>query len=490
MHSRVYLTFDIGTSALKTALVAGDGTMVAVDTAEYAFLTPRPGWVEMDPETYWQAAISGTRKVLEQSGVDKSAISAIGFSSQGQTFVPVDASGKPLHDAVVWLDERAGDIAREWESTWLTQDNYRAITGYPLVTPLLTPFKIGWFSRNLPDVGRAWKFLLLPDYMIFRMTGETFTDFTIAQFSGMYNIVLRDWDSAILDAAGVSSDQLSVVLKPGDVAGKLSDKAAMELGLPPGVPVCVGANDQLCGAVGGGNVREGIATETTGTALAVVATTNELADDSGLIVGPHPNGEAFFAMPCAVTAGIVLKWLRDLCHEGESYEDFLSGVGEVAIGCDGLTALPHFGGTGSPDFRSDVRGAFAGLTLGHTRTHLARAVMESCCFVLKELLGLVTRHGVESEIVRSLGGAARSDLWLQMKADVLGTRVERPVCADAASLGAAMLAACGTGEFGSLQEVSENWYKPGKVFEPDAARVEAYGAVYERYLDVQKKICG
>ena len=489
MQDPVYLTFDIGTSALKTALVADDGAMLAVDTVEYSFLMPRPGWAEMDPDTYWQAAVAGTSRVLEESGTDPASVSAIGFSSQGQTFVPIGASGKPMHNAVVWLDERAGDIACEWESTWLSRDKYRAVTGYPLVTPLLTPFKLAWFARNEPEVTGAWKILLLSDYMIFRMTGETFTDFTIAQFSGMYNIVTREWDSEILAASGVSAGQLSAVLNPGTVAGKLTAEAATELGLPPGVPVCVGANDQLCGAVGAGNVREGIVSETTGTALAVVATTNELVDDSGLVVGVHPVGDAFFAMPCAITSGIVLKWLRDLCGDGESYEDFLRGVGEIAIGSDGLTALTHFGGTGSPDFRSDVRGAFAGLTLGHTKAHMARAVMESCCFVLKELLGLVGRHGVASEVVRSLGGAARSEMWLQMKADVLGLPVERPTCSDAASLGAAMLAASGVGDC-SLKELSGSWYRPGKVFEPDAARVDAYRAVYERHLDVQKRVYG
>jgi sugar (pentulose or hexulose) kinase len=151
MSNPVYLTFDIGTSALKTALVDDAGAMLAVHTAEYSFLTPKPGWVEMDPDTYWQAAVEGTRAVLEQSGADKSTVAAIGFSSQGQTFVPIDSAGNPMHNAVVWLDERAGDIAREWESTWLWQETYRRITGYPLVTPLLTPFKLAWFAQ----IGRA-----------------------------------------------------------------------------------------------------------------------------------------------------------------------------------------------------------------------------------------------------------------------------------------------------------------------------------------------
>lgn len=486
MH--VYLTFDIGTTSMKTALVADGGKILAVHTTEYSFATPHTGWVEMQPELYWQSAVSSTHTVLERSRISMSSVKAIGFSSQGQTFVPIDSFGKPLYNAIVWLDERAEDIAREWETTWLTQDNYRQLTGYPWISPMLTGFKIAWFARHLPDVCKAWKYLTLPDYLIYRMTGETATDFTMAQTTGLFNIDSREWASDLIVAAGIIPSQLPRVLKPGAVAGALTVDASKLLGLSVGTPVCVGANDQLCGALGAGNVREGIATETTGTALAVVATTNQRVNDPGLIVGRHPSDEAYFAMPYANTSGIVLKWLRDLFTEGEPYDNFLADIGRIPIGCEGVTVLPHFCGTASPDFRSEARGAFVGLNLSHTRVHLARAVMESCCCVLKNLLDVVHRHGVDTDVVRCLGGAARSDIWLQMKADVLGTRVERPMCTDAASLGSAMLAAVGTGGCDSLQTASLTWYQKDRVFEPDAARHAAFQEVYLRHLDIYKRL--
>jgi sugar (pentulose or hexulose) kinase len=209
-----------------------------------------------------------------------------------------------------------------------------------------------------------------------------------------------------------------------------------------------------------------------------------------MLVGRHAQPDRFFALPFTNTSAIVLKWLRDLCGCGADYDEFLAGVEAIPPGCDGLTVLPHFAGTGSPTFNPDARGAFAGLSLGHTRNHMARAVMESCACMLKECMDLVQVHAVRKGRVRSLGGAARSDVWLQMKADMLGLPVERPECSDAGSLGAAMLAATGVGQFASIEDASKAWYRAARTFEPDASRALVYDEVYQRYLDLYEKLYG
>jgi xylulokinase len=147
-------------------------------------------------------------------------------------------------------------------------------------------------------------------------------------------------------------------------------------------------------------------------------------------------------------------------------------------------------GTATPTYNAQARGAFAGLTLAHTRAHLARAVLEACACLLQECLEPLQEQGVPVAAVRSLGGAARSDLWLQMKADLLGRRVERPACPDAASLGAAMLAATGVGQFSQVQEAALAWYRPARRFDPDPARYETYREVYGRYRELYGKLYG
>ena len=483
-----YLTFDIGTTALKTALIDGDGRMLAVHSAEYTARTPRPGWAEMKPDAYWEAAVAGAHSVLSRASVDPAELTAIGFSSQGESFIPLDAGGEPLCDAIVWVDNRAQDLAERWEAEWLSRDRYRRICGYPWVPGELTLFKIAWLAEHAPGAHAAAKFLWLPDYLIYRLTGEAATDYNIAQMGGLYDIRAAAWSPELLDAAGITPEQLPPVHPPGTAVGEVHAAAAKELGIPAGVIVCVGANDQLAGAIGAGNVRPGLVTETTGTALAVVATTEALLDDDRMFVGVHAVRGAHYGMPFGTTSAIVLTWFRDLCEPGAGYDEFLADVAEVPPGCEGLTVLPHFSGTACPTFNPSARGAIVGLTLGHTRAHIARAIMESCACLLRELLEPILAHDIEVTSIRSLGGAARSDLWLQMKADMLGIPVERPACPDAASLGAAMLAATGTGQFESTAEAADTWYSADRVFAPNPALSEAYQEVYARYLDVYERL--
>jgi xylulokinase len=489
MHE-VFLTFDLGTTALKTALISGTGIPLAMYTREYAPHAPQPDWAEMTPEVYWQSAVEGTRAVFSKTATDPSSLAGIGLCSQGQTFVPIDRTGKPLYDAIVWVDNRAQEIADAWEHSWLSREKFHRSSGYPWIPAGLTVFKIAWLARNAPAAHRAWKFLLLPDYLIYRLTGEMATDYITACMSGLFDLETGGWEPRLLEAAGVTAEQLPAVLSPGSISGKLHRVAAKELGIRPGVPVSVGANDQISGAVGAGNVRQGIVTETTGTALALVATTPAMLSDQRVIVGRHAVPEFCYAMTLATTSAIVLKWFRDLCAEGQQYDQFLKGVEDIPCGSDGLSVLPHFMGTSMPSFDPRVRGAFIGLTLGHSRAHLARAIMESCACLLKECLGPISDRGLAVRSIRSLGGAARSDLWLQMKADLLGILVERPACPDAASLGAAMLCAAGTGRFASIAEAAEAWYRPARVYEPDPDRHIAYCKVYKRYLDLMRRLYG
>ncbi len=484
----VYLSFDIGTTALKTALVDQSGRLLALHTAEYTPESPRPDWAQMSPATYWEAAVAGTHSVFAQANADSSELVAIGFSSQGQSFVPLDSAGVELYDVIVWVDRRAQGIVDSWQDDWLTKQQFQQITGYPWISAELTVFKLGWLAKNAPQVHGAAKFLCLPDYLIYRLTGEFATDYNIAQMSGLYDIVARDWSVPLLEAAGINAAQLPKVYPPATAVGEVHNQAAVELGIPAGVPVCTGCNDQMAGAIGAGNVRPGVVTETTGTALGIIATTETLLEDDRMYVGIHAVPGLFYAMPFGITSAVVLKWFRDLCAPGTAYEEFLRGVGEITAGCDGLTVLPHFSGTASPTFNPHARGAINGLTLAHSRLHIARAIMESCACLLQEVLDIVAAHDLSIRAIRSLGGAARSDLWLQIKADLLGMTLERPACSDAASLGAAALAATGTGQFSSIPAAADQWYQVGQTFEPDETMYEVYRQVYARYIDLYERL--
>ena len=485
---RTYISFDIGTTSLKTALVSSDGKLLAQHTEEYTPASPRPGWLEMEGHAYWLAAVAGTRAVMTKAGVSAGEVVSIGLSSQGQTYIPIDREGRELYPAIVWIDTRAQNIVDEWQADWLSRQEFLELTGYSTMSAQLTVFKLEWMRRNVPRAHDAWMFLCLPDYIAWRLTGVIATDPQTAHGTGMFDVRNQCWSKKMLDAAGIVEEQLPVVGQPGTILGRVLEGPAGEIGLLPGTPICFGANDQFAGALGVGNILPGMVSETTGTALAVVTTTDRLIADSRVCSGVHAAPGVYFVLSFTNTSAIVLKWFRDMVAPGVGYDEFLAGVEDIAPGSGGLTVLPHFAGTGTPDFNSAAKGAILGLTLGHTPKHIARAIMESCACMLVDCLEPVRDLGVETNCVRSLGGAAASDAWLQMKADMLGLPVERPACSEAASLGAAMMAAVGVGDYASIPEVSNAWYHTLKVFEPNGQLFDAYAEVHAKYRDAFRRV--
>ncbi len=257
----------------------------------------------MDPRTYWNAALSGADAVFSRTGADRASVRAIGLSSQGQTFIPIDREGNPLHSAICWMDQRARQIATDWESNWLSREHFRRVTGYPWLPAELTVFKVAWLAEHAPEAHRAWKFLCLPDYLIFRMTGETVTDRVMAQYTGFFDVQKAQWVPEMLAAAGISDRQLPTVIGSGQVAGRPRADAAELLRVPSGTPVCTGANDQLVGAVGSGGIRPGIVSETTGSVMALVATTAAMSNDPNMIAGRHAVPDTYYAMALTMSSG-------------------------------------------------------------------------------------------------------------------------------------------------------------------------------------------
>jgi xylulokinase len=260
-----------------------------------------------------------------------------------------------------------------------------------------------------------------------------------------------------------------------------------------------GTNDQYAGALGAGNCRPGILTETTGTCLALVTlfeNTPDLPQKSGvletpgLMTGRFPIEGYGFALAYAKTAGLVVDWFRRQFAEGHSLAQLEALAAASPIGSRGVTVLPHFDGMVSPHPNAASRGAFLNLTLGHTLGDMYRAVLESIAFSLRENVELMQHSGLTIEAVRAIGGGARSDLWLQIKADVTGVPIERPAITEAATLGAAMLAAVGAGEFGTVAECSATFYHAGRVFSPDAARQAQYERPYRAYRELYRKLYG
>ncbi len=498
MSCPCYLSIDLGTTAVKVALFRADGQLLALSVGELQLSHPAPEQVEVDARVIWAAVVEGTHQVLAQAARGETpgpaAVAGIGISSQAQTFVLLDEAGEPVRPAVMWLDTRAGKEADEFAHRFSSEEHIENL-GRQVIGAIASAPKLRWLSKRETDtLARARTLLLLPDYALYRLTGELVTDPVTASSTGFYHPFRRRWWPEAIEFAGSGHLKLPEVKGPGQCAGTLGAQAAGELGLSEGVLCAVGSNDQLTGALGAGNVEVGTVSETTGTALALILTASGPAggpsdDTQPEGSGPHPAGGGLrYVLAYSKTAGIVLKWFRDQFSPGESYSRLFTEIARVPIGSDGVTCLPHFSGTATPHFNPEATGAFVGLRLSHTPAHLARAIVESLTFDLRLNVRYLEGSAGPVKTIRAMGGGARSDLWVQMKADVLGLPVERVACPEAASLGAAELAMVAAGEFGSVAEASLALYRADRTFEPDPERGAEYAEPLRRYEELYRTL--
>ncbi len=510
----LFLSLDAGTTSLKAAIFNEHGSLLAVSRQEYgaALSTPQPAWVEIDPQVYWQACCHAVRQVIDDSQVSPQDLLSLCISSQGETLVTLDGQGQLTRPAIVWLDNRASQEAQEIAARFGVEAVY-AVTGQPEVAPTWPACKILWLRRHEPEVfARTRRFLLLEDYLIYRLSGQYVTESALQTSSLLYDINRHAWWPEMLDFLGIEPGQLGALLHPGDLvgtpgdlAGALKPEAAQALGLSPGTRLICGGMDQVLGALGAGNFRPGIVSESTGGALGIVASLDRPLLDPQRRIPCHchaasrpDGGRAYCLLPWGQTAGMALKWFRDQFYpfemdqairDGqETYDVMTRAAAAVPPGCEGLVALPHLEGATCPEFNPQARGVFFGATLRHTRSHFVRSLLEAVAFMLRRNLELVEDLGVPIHEVRSTGGGARSPLWLQIKADVLQKPVISLATEETALLGAAMLGAVALGVYPDLDTAAANMVRTGQVYQPNPALRDVYDRAYARYLELYQRL--
>ncbi|MBU0715845.1 MAG: hypothetical protein KJ964_10865 [Verrucomicrobia bacterium] len=480
-----YLGLDIGGTGVKAGVFSRDGKMLAFVRRSFQPTVSVDGHVDISIDVIYESARKTVREAVKKSGAK---ILAMAVSSQGETFVTLDANDRPLHDAIMWYDSRAGRQAGELCATVQS-----AVGRKPSIDAIMTVSKIKWLHENRPELMRkARRFLLLPDYISYRLTGLAAIDTNTASSTGLLTPDEDKYDPAILKAGGIDLAQLSTILIPGTPIGKILKPAAEEWGLSTKTLMVAGTNDQYAGALGAGNCRPGILSETSGTCLALVTLTRKRPRGlpAGLLSGKFPLPSHWFVLAYSKTAGLVLDWFRKECAGGASFDALNAEARTVPIGCRGISMVPHFDGMISPHPDPAMRGRFCNLTLQHTRADLYRSILEALAFSLRENMEWMRQNGLTIETIRCIGGGAKNEFWLQMKADVTGQPVEQPAVTESAVLGAAMLAARGAGAFPSLAETSAAWYRAGRVFVCDKQAHQAYDEPYRRYQTLVTKQVG
>lgn len=434
------LTFDIGTSAVKTSLFSEDLTLLASAQVEYSLRTIG-NRVEVDPDIYLQSITSGLFRLPKQA---LQHVGAIGLTSQGETIIPVDRMGRPVSRAIVWLDNRAGKQAQTVRQA-IGLEHFRAHTGLPAIDGALPLCKVLWYQQTMPKLYESVRyFLLVEDYVIQWLTGQAVTEKSIQCSTGYFDLVKDTWWDEALALTGLDTSRFPALLEPGEVAGYLTLAASTALNLPARIPVCTGAMDQAAAALAAGCNSRGKMVETTGSALVAAAYIDDRARNQvqSLTVYRHAIPASFLALGIGNSGGLALKWLRDnwLCRDF-SYEELAAIASQAPPGSGGLLFLPFLSGCVHPTNAPQVRASFVGATLATTQVHMVRAVFEGVAFLLDDLLHVIEQTGIVVQTVTSLGGGSKSQLWQQIKADICQRQFCTISAEEAASWGAAWLAA-------------------------------------------------
>ena len=481
---KYYLGLDIGTTGVKAAVFTPAGRMAGSGLAEYTLETPAPDIVELEPEQYWISAKKALSEAIAKAKIHPDEIRSVAVTGQAETLIFTDDAGNPVRKAIVWLDNRAHEEAAELERKFTNEALFR-MSGQTEMLPCWPAAKIRWLKRHEPEIfSQTAKYGMVEDYIVHKLTGKFATCRGLMPSALYYDIRTGKYDSAMLKELGICEDQLPELKNAGEIIG---ESIANDSPVKPGTLVVAAPIDHVCGNLGSGCAGEGMISETTGCTLALCAAFPSLVYDEqkrlSTYLGFIPG--SYVLLPWAPTAGMLLKHFRDEFAFGMSYKEFDAAAAAVKAGSEGLILLPHCAGAVSPDCNPDARGVAWGITLAHKRGHWARAIMESVAYLLRDNVEALRAMGGRITEIRSLGGASRSSLWLQIKADVLNLPVIVTECQEATSLGAAILGAAACGDYPDAAAAADCMVKVCARIEP-GENTPIYQKSFERYQQLNR----
>ena len=456
----VYLGIDIGTSGTKTLLINARGKILADASATYPLYHPRPLWSEQDPEDWWQATVKTVRAAVRKAKVKPAAVQAIGLSGQMHGSVFLDKQCRVVRRALLWNDQRTAAECAEIEQRAGGRRKLIKMVANPALTGFTAP-KILWLRNHEPrNFDKTVKVLLPKDEIRRRLTGEFATDVSDASGMLLLDVAKRDWSKPLLSKLELDRGLLADCFESEEVTGKLTAAAAKQLGLTTDCIVVGGAGDCAANAVGTGVVKSGILSTSIDTSGVMFVNSDRVEIDPAgrLHTFCHAVRGKWHMMGVSLTAGGALQWFSEqLCaelHRGKTdpYDVLNREAKKIPPGSEGLFFLPYLAGERTPHADPDARGCFVGLTLKHTRGHLARAIMEGVTFAMRDSLAIIQAMGVPVRQIRASGGGAKSVLWRQMQADVFGKKVVTINAEQGPAYGVALLAAVGAGAFKNIEE--------------------------------------
>ena len=487
MSKRYILAHDTGTGGDKAVLTDFEGRIVESAYRPYEIYTPRSDWAEQDPDELWEAVAATTREVLEKAAIDPAEVLGVGVSAQMFNLLPVDEHCRPVTRMLSWLDVRSVKQADRLLTGEMQAFLYEHTANMPTAKDVVP--KILWLKEERPDLWERTRWLLdCKEYILFKLTGEVAIDWHGASVFFLFNPHTKTWDKDVCERLGIPVEKLPPAFPSTKVVGEVTAAAAAQTGLAAGTPVVLCAGDVAVAQSGSGANREGKAHLCIGTAtwVGVSSTTLRNDPDKPFWALNHIDPDKFVIAGEMETGGGALQWYRNLLGGEEArqaeerdvstYQVFDELAATAPAGSDGLFFTPWLSGERAPVLDHYARGAFLGLSMGHTRAHLTRSVMEGIAFHIRWIIEAMEKIGFTIDAMQAIGGGSVSPLWTQIIADVTSRQlnvVENPL--EAGAMGAALAVAVGLGVYPNMDAV-DDLIKVKRAFVPQ----EANHAVYER----------
>lgn len=500
MAKKYLLSIDEGTMGSRACIFDIEGNLIASSGSEYSVVSPKPGWYEQDCLEMNRAIYDSCKRAIKKASINPNCIVAVGLSSQGGAFVPVDKNNEIIRPCIGWQDDR-GKVMFEKMKDKISFEEYYNITGVPFCTSVWSISKILWMKEYEPENFEKTNCIALhQDYFLTALGVEGhYADISSASRYGFFDINNGKFDDKLLKIFEIPKDKLPKIVEGGSIVGKINRKTSGLTDIPEGVPICAGAMDVNSSMLGLGVIKEGIAGTILGTyGTCLVFSSKPIRDPNGKMVVMGNVGTNKWTMEgSSLAAASSFRWYRDTFCDMEVAtgklikEDAFQLIDKQIInssspGAKGLLFIPHLASAGAPRNNEKARGLFFGLNFSHTKPDIARAVMEGICLEIRDIITEERNVGAEIDQLRITGGATKSAIWNQIQADVYGRPVQTVQTSETGALGAAMLAAVGVGIFKDVYEAANNMIHVTESYEPSRENTKIYDELYDIYNSVYK----
>jgi gluconokinase len=476
------LAIDIGTTSTKGLAVTSDGTVLASFNKPYPTFYPNPGYAEQNPETIFNEVIEVIQTTLAKTGNSRT-LSGLSFSCAMHSLMAVDKTGNPITPLIIWADMRSTIQADALKVRSESQAIYEQ-SGTP-IHPMSPLSKILWMKEEQPQLfSTVHKFISIKEYIFFRFFGEYKVDYSLASATGLFDNNNLKWSQLALDAIGIDSDKLSQPVSPYHQFTNLKSEIAGELGITSGTPFIIGASDGCLANLGSGAMEEGELSITIGTSGAVrMASKGHKKDEKQRIFNYRLDEHHFIVGGATNNGAVLLSWFTENFEKAKSDAKVFDAEAFSVADTEGLIFLPYVLGERAPIYDPHAKGVFFGVGIQHKLAHFKRAILEGICFEIRSIVKAVEETVCPAKHVIASGGFTKSDLWVQLMADVLGKTVEVDSKSDASALGAAMM---GFKSLGIVYTPPAN--NKAKIFSPEEKNNQRYSKKFILFESLYKNL--